>query len=87
VPFKELSDALVELDVEAALSLPRCRAWAPAWTREISPGDVARIRASNRKVFTWTVDLRESIADYLNRIDGILSNYPTFVVAIHDANE
>ena len=86
-PFKDSADALVELDVETALSLPRCRVWAPAWTRDITPGDVAAMRGSNRRVFTWTVDLHESIVSYLERIDGILSNYPTLVTGIHDSRE
>ena len=85
IPFKEVSDALVELEAETALSLPRCRVWAPVWTRNISDGDVATMHANGRRVFTWTVDLRESIVGYLNRIDGILSNYPTLVVALRDS--
>lgn len=87
LPYKASSDALVELDAQTVLSLPRCRAWAPSWTRNITAADIAAVRASNRKVFTWTVDLRESIADYLKRIDGILSNYPSLVTAIHDVKE
>ena len=45
------------------------------------------MHANNRKVFTWTVDLRESIVDRLNTLDGLLTNYPTLVTAIHDSKE
>jgi glycerophosphoryl diester phosphodiesterase len=86
-PFKDSSDALLELDVGTALSLPRCRVWAPTWTRDVAPGDVAAMRAAHKKVFTWTVDVRESIIDYLNRVDGILTNYPSLVRAIHDSKQ
>jgi len=84
-PFQEDADALVELESETALRLPRCRVWAPVWTRQIDPGVVAALRASGRSVFTWTVDLRESITSYMDRVDGILTNYPTLVVALRDA--
>jgi len=84
-PFRDSADALVELDVETALSLPRCRVWAPAWTRDITPADVAAVRAAQKRVFTWTVDLRESIVEYMERIDGILTNYPTLVTGIQDS--
>lgn len=86
-PYQTQADALVELDVQTVLSLPRCRAWAPGWARNITPEEVAAVRGGGRKVYTWTVDLRESMADYLQRIDGILSNYPSMVRAIHDAKE
>ncbi len=86
-PFKTTSDALCELDVQTVLSLPRCRAWAPSWTRSTTPADVAALHAAGKLAFTWTVDIRESIADYMPRIDGILSNYPSLVTSIHDARE
>jgi len=43
------------------------------------------MHARGKRVFTWTVDLRESILMYLNRVDGILSNYPTMVAALRDS--
>ena len=86
-PFKDTSDALCELDVGTVISLPRCRVWAPDWTREITPGDVAYLHSYNKKVFAWTVDLREIMVDYMTRIDGILTNYPSLVAAIHDSKE
>lgn len=85
LPFQEYSDALVELEVQTALDLPRCRVWAPVWTRNISDADVAAMHARGKRVFTWTVDLRESILMYLNKVDGILSNYPTMVAALRDS--
>jgi glycerophosphoryl diester phosphodiesterase len=85
MPFQEDSDALVELEAQTALDLPRCRVWAPVWTRNISDADVAAMHARGKRVFTWTVDLRESILMYLNKVDGILSNYPTMVAALRDS--
>ena len=87
MPYKDSADALLELGLESAMSLPRCRVWAPVWTREITTGDIDRVRAAGKRVFTWTVDLRESIEGYMNRIDGILSNYPTLVVALYESRE
>ncbi|HCA79858.1 MAG TPA: hypothetical protein DEP53_09000 [Bacteroidetes bacterium] len=81
------TNVLVELDAETALSLPSCKVWAPYWTRDITAGDIARMHAAGKKVFTWTVDLRESIVNYLNRVDGILTNYPCLVTGIHDSKD
>lgn len=87
-PYQHVSDALIELeDARIALTYPRCRAWAPSWTLAITPERVSDMRAAGRMVFTWTVDIRESIADYMQRIDGILSNYPTLVASIHAARD
>jgi len=35
-------------------------------------------------VFTWTLDVKEYIQDYLydNEVDGILSNYPSLVIGM-----
>ena len=85
MPHKDRSDALLELEPETVLTLPRCRAWAPRWTSDIDPGKVALLHANNKKVFIWTVDLRETIVDYLPIVDGILSNYPSLVAAVHDS--
>ncbi len=91
LPFKDDSsaDALVELDAATALSLPHCSVWAPTWTRDITPSDVAIMRAHHPpiRVFTWTVDLHESMMDYLNRVDGILTNYPSLLTAFHGVKE
>ena len=86
-PFKDSSDALCELEIANVISLPRCRVWAPVWTRNITPGDVATVHSYGKKVFTWTVDLRESMVDYLPRVDGILTNYPSLLTAIHDSRQ
>jgi glycerophosphoryl diester phosphodiesterase len=81
------TDVLVEGDADDALSLPRCKVWAPYWTRDITAGDVTRMHHAGRKVFVWTVDLREGILDYLGRVDGILTNYSCLVTGIHDSRE
>ena len=86
-PYKQSTDALVELDAQTALSLPNCKVWAPIWTRNITAEEVARMHIEGKLVFTWTVDLRESIVDYLDRVDGILSNYPSLVAGIHNCRD
>jgi glycerophosphoryl diester phosphodiesterase len=86
-PSTNTTDVLVELDAETALSLPSCKVWAPYWTRNITAGDIARMHSAGKLVFTWTVDLRESIVDYLNRVDGILTDYPSLVTGIHDSKD
>lgn len=49
------------------------------------------MHANNKKVFTWTVDLREIMIDYMTRVDGrldgILTNYASLLAAIHDTRE
>jgi glycerophosphoryl diester phosphodiesterase len=81
-PLRLTTDILIEYDAATALSFPNCRAWAPRWTTSITAGDVDRMHAAGKLVFTWTVDLRESVIDYLPRVDGILSNYPSLVAGL-----
>jgi hypothetical protein len=81
-PLKSTTDILIEFDIEAALSIPNCRAWAPRWTTNITPEDISRLHNAGKHVFTWTVDLRESVIEYLPRVDGILSNYPSLVAGL-----
>jgi glycerophosphoryl diester phosphodiesterase len=76
---------LIEQGADLALSLPTCKVWAPYWTRDIEESDIARMHAAGKKVFTWTVDLRESMVEYLRRVDGILTNYSCLVTGIHDS--
>jgi glycerophosphoryl diester phosphodiesterase len=95
IPFKDsiFADAAVELGAEIAIWLPRCRVWGPSWTQNITPEDVKTVQSTMKmhsymKVFTWTVDLREGVVDFLNRgVNGIVSNYPTLVAAIHDSRD
>lgn len=81
------TELLIELDRETALSLPNCKIWAPRWTNGITNDDINAFKQSgtNRKVFVWTVDVKEYIEKYLFSIkaDGILSNYPSLVSAIY----
>jgi glycerophosphoryl diester phosphodiesterase len=89
IPYSTESDALCELEVSTVLAYPHILVWAPTWTRDITPGYVAEVHSQGKRVFTWTVDVREGMLDYLNRgdIDGILSNYPSLVTALHDSRE
>ncbi len=86
-PHRDSSKVLVELDVETALSLTQCRAWAPIWTIQLPQTDVDRVQNSGRLVLTWTVDLRESILDNVDRLNGLLSNYPSLVAAIYNSRQ
>jgi glycerophosphoryl diester phosphodiesterase len=66
---------LIEFSSELASEFPTCEVWAPRWTIGIPapcPG---------RKIFVWTLDVREFISDFLNNnnVDGILTNYPSMV--------
>ena len=87
MPFKDVSDALCELEASTVSQLPRCRVWAPTWTRDISVSDIAMLHAQGKRVFTWTVDIREGMLDYLSKVDGILTNYPSLVTALHGSKE
>jgi glycerophosphoryl diester phosphodiesterase len=80
--LRSTTDILIEYDIEAALSIPNCRVWAPRWTTSITSQDVERMHGAGKLVFTWTVDLREPVIDFLPRIDGILSNYPSLVAGL-----
>ncbi len=64
----------------------RCLAWAPRWTTTITNSDVSHCHAAGVLVFTWTLDVREYIAEYLfeTPVDGILSNYPSLVAGMQD---
>ena len=55
--------------------------WAPRFTLGLQNAEVAAVQAEGRKVFVWTLDLPNSINDFLTngRFDGILSNYPSAV--------
>lgn len=76
---------LYELDANTALAHPDCRAWAPRWTNGIPSSQIAAFHAQGKLVFTWTLDVRDYIADFLygSDIDGILTNYPSLVSAMH----
>jgi glycerophosphoryl diester phosphodiesterase len=72
---------LYELDAETALQDPMCRIWAPRWTNGIPTGYTERFRALDKQVFTWTLDVREYIDDFIasGAVDGVLTNYPMLV--------
>lgn len=76
---------LYELDAETALAYPNCRVWAPRWTNGIPSSQIDAMHAQGKLVFTWTLDVRDYIADFLygSKIDGILTNYPSLVNAMH----
>jgi glycerophosphoryl diester phosphodiesterase len=86
-PNRNTTDVLVEGDIDVALSLPTCRVWAPFWGRDIATGDFDRVHSAGKKVFIWTADLHETIVEYLDKVDGILSNYPSLVTGIHDTKQ
>jgi glycerophosphoryl diester phosphodiesterase len=77
--------------VETVLSSlnPTCQVWAPRWTDGIQSGDIARVHSSGKKIFLWTLDVKDYIQDFLfnNEIDGILSNYPSLVAGMYYSKE
>lgn len=85
--LKNITPILIELDIEKALSSinPTCQVWAPRWTDGIQLSEIERAHNSNKKVFLWTLDVRDYIEDYLlnYEVDGILSNYPSLVAGMH----
>ncbi len=83
--YKNITPVLVELDASIAKSLPTCEAWAPRWTNGTpSKGILDEMHSRNILVFTWTLDVRDYINDFLNaQVDGILSNYPSLVAGMY----
>ena len=82
----ENTPILIEYDRVLALSTESCKAWAPRWTNGVpSPGEVESFHSNNKMVFTWTLDVKEFIEDFIqnSQIDGILSNYPSQVAGIY----
>lgn len=84
-PLKFSTDILIELEAETTLSFPNCKVWAPRWTVNLTSQDVRKMHNAGKLVFTWTLDVREAIIDYLHRVDGILTNYPSLVAGIQDS--
>lgn len=78
---------LIELDLSIALSetYPTCEIWAPRWTNGFQKSKVKLAKDAGKKVFIWTLDVKDYIFDFLNNsdVDGILSNYPSLVAGIY----
>ena len=83
--YKNLTPTLVELDANKAKSLQTCEAWAPRWTNGTpSQSLLDEMHSQNILVFTWTLDVRDYINDFLDaKVDGILSNYPSLVAGMY----
>lgn len=82
----EKTPTIIEYDSQLALSQEFCKVWAPRWTNGIpSPGEVESFHSNNKMVFTWTLDVKRFIEDFIqkSKIDGILSNYPSQVAGIY----
>lgn len=69
---------LIEFSCQTAGETGACKVWAPRWTNGIPQN------CSGKKIFVWTLDVRDFIFDFLNSesVDGILSNYPSLVAGI-----
>jgi glycerophosphoryl diester phosphodiesterase len=84
-PDRNSVEVLVEGDEpERAYETPNCKVWAPFWALYL-PEKIKEARAHGIKVFVWTVDIPEKIREYMDQVDGILSNYPSLVTGIHDS--
>jgi glycerophosphoryl diester phosphodiesterase len=83
--LKDQTPILIELDAQDALDSPTCKVWAPRWTNSIPLGKIQELHAANKFVFTWTLDVKEYIEDFIydSEIDGILSNYPSQVAGMY----
>lgn len=83
--YKNTTPTLVELDANTAKSLQTCEAWAPRWTNGTpSQSLLGEMHSRNILVFTWTLDVRDYINDFLDaKVDGILSNYPSLVAGMY----
>jgi len=81
----EKTPILIEHDVGIAQSHNSCKVWAPRWTNGIPSGEIENFHSNNKLVFTWTLDVKEFIEDFIrnSKIDGILSNYPPQVAGIY----
>ncbi|MBM2815129.1 MAG: hypothetical protein HW421_1891 [Ignavibacteria bacterium] len=76
---------LIEFNFNDVLSHKTCQVWGPRWTNGINSSSIVQVHDSGRLVFTWTLDYREYISDFLNstNFDGILSNYPSLVAGMY----
>ena len=86
----EKTPVLIEFDRVKALTTESCKVWAPRWTNGIpSSGEIESFHTKNKLVFTWTLDVKEFIEDFVHnsQIDGILSNYPSQVMGIYFTKE
>lgn len=83
--YINITPILVELNADKAKSLQTCEAWAPRWTNGTpSQSMLDEMHARNIFVFTWTLDVRDYINDFLDaKVDGILSNYPSLVAGMY----
>jgi len=82
--LKDSIDVLIEFSHQQALNIKSCKVWAPRWTNGTNSAEVLSIHSAGKLVFTWTLDVKEYIQDYLydNEVDGILSNYPSLVIGM-----
>jgi glycerophosphoryl diester phosphodiesterase len=98
-PLKDSTQVLCELDQSIATSLPSCTIWAPRFTYGTQEANVAAwhahkatsnaVAGQKTKVFIWTADQPSVMKSFLevpeddNRIDGILTNYPSVLAATY----
>ena len=70
--------SLCELSIED-VEKTNAKVWGPRFTEGTQNDQVALVHAQGRKVFVWTVDVPEFIAQFINdgHFDGILSNFPS----------
>jgi glycerophosphoryl diester phosphodiesterase len=76
--------SLCELTVEDVRMI-NSTVWAPRWTLGTQNEKVAEMHAEGRRVFVWTMDVPAYIDQFLDegQLDGILTNYPSYVAYAH----
>ena len=79
-PNYETIPSLCELSLDDVRNT-NARVWAPRWTLGMQKANIAAMHSEGRRVFTWTLDEKGFIEEYINEggFDGILTNYPTIV--------
>jgi glycerophosphoryl diester phosphodiesterase len=84
LPDYEKAPALCELDL-ATVRKTNARIWAPRWTEGLQNAQVQEMKAENRQVFVWTVDVPAYVRQFIydGDFDGVLSNYPSIVAYYH----
>ena len=84
LPDYEKAPALCELDL-ATVRKTNALVWAPRWTEGLQDALVQEMKAENRQVFIWTVDVPAYVRQFIydGNFDGVLSNYPSIVAYYH----
>ena len=84
LPGYTSTPSLCELSIDDVRKA-NSRVWAPRWTLGTQNEKVAEMHSEGRRVYVWTMDVPTYIDQYLDegQLDGILTNYPSYVAYAH----